>query len=58
MSFEPREFLRHILVEVRYLESIRPGLTRDRLESDATLQRAVVRSIEIVGEASGDGGLA
>ncbi len=52
MSFSPREFLRHILAEAEYLVSISDGLTRERLDSDPTLQRAIVRSIEIIGEAS------
>ena len=52
MSFEPREFLRHILAEAEYLESVSAGLTRQQLETDATIQRAVVRSLEIIGEAS------
>jgi len=52
MSFEPREFLRHILAETEYLTTIRAGLTRDALDADPTLQRAVVRSLEIIGEAA------
>lgn len=52
MSFEPREFLRHILAETEYLTSVGADLTRHQLETDPTIQRAVVRSIEIIGEAS------
>ena len=52
MSFEPREFLRHILEETDYLVAVSATLTRAKLEEDPTLQRAVVRSIEIIGEAS------
>jgi uncharacterized protein with HEPN domain len=52
MSYEPREFLRHILAEAEFLVGVSAGLTRARLEEDQTLQRAVVRSIEIIGEAS------
>lgn len=52
MSFEPREFLRHILAEADYLVGVSAGLTRAQLEEDPTIQRAVVRSIEIIGEAS------
>jgi uncharacterized protein with HEPN domain len=52
MSFEPRDFLQHILAEADYLETVNAGLTRERLGADATLQRAVVRSLAIIGEAS------
>lgn len=52
MSFEPREFLRHILTETDYLLTASAGVTREQFDSDATLQRAVIRSLEIIGEAS------
>ena len=52
MSYEPREFLRHILAEAEFLAEVSVGLTRARLEQDPTVQRAVVRSLEIIGEAS------
>lgn len=52
MSYEPREFLRHILVEAEYLLEVSAGLTRAKLDEDPTIQRAVVRSLEIIGEAT------
>lgn len=52
MSYEPREILRHILTEVEFLVEVRVTLTRETLEEDPVLQRAVVRSLEIIGEAS------
>ena len=52
MSYEPREFVRHILEEAEYLVEVNRELTRERLAVDPTMQRAVVRSIEIIGEAS------
>lgn len=52
MSFEPREFLQHILAEAEYLTSVQPRLTRALLDEDPTLQRAVVRSLEVIGEAA------
>ncbi|WKW12498.1 DUF86 domain-containing protein [Pseudogemmatithrix spongiicola] len=52
MSYEPREFLRHILAEVEYLSSLQPRLTRATLDEDPTLQRAVVRSLAVIGEAT------
>ncbi len=52
MSFEPREYLRHILVEVDYLLKTCAGLGLEEFKSNETLQRAVVRSLEIIGEAA------
>jgi uncharacterized protein with HEPN domain len=52
MSFEPREFLRHILAEADYLVRALEGVTRARFDGDETLQRAAVRSLEIIGEAT------
>lgn len=52
MSFEPREFLRHILAEAQFLTGALAGVSRDAFDSDETLQRAVVRSLEIIGEAT------
>lgn len=52
MSFEPREFLRHILAETDYLIGASAGVTREQFENDETLQRAAVRSLEIIGEAA------
>ena len=52
MSFEPREFLRHILAEATYLETTSASLTREQFLDDETVQRAFVRSLEIIGEAT------
>lgn len=51
MSFEPRDYLHHILEEVEYLLEVRKGLTYRDFESNETLKRASVRSPEIIGEA-------
>lgn len=51
MSFEPRDYLRHILVEVEYLLDQSQTLTYERFTADETLRRAFVRSLEIIGEA-------
>ena len=51
MSFEPRDYLRHILVEVEYLLNQSQTLTYERFAADETLRRAFVRSLEIIGEA-------
>ena len=52
MSFESRDYLRHILVEVDYLVGHSAGLTYEAFAADETLRRAFVRSLEIIGEAA------
>jgi uncharacterized protein with HEPN domain len=52
MSFEPRDYLRHILVEADYLISRSQRLSYETFSADETLRRAFVRSIEIIGEAA------
>lgn len=52
MSFEPRDYLRHILVEVDYLVQQSEGLTFEAFVVDETMRRAFVRSLEVIGEAA------
>jgi uncharacterized protein with HEPN domain len=52
MSFEPRDYLNHILTEAEYLSTRSVMLTLDAFLADQTLQRAFVRSLEIIGEAA------
>ncbi len=52
MSFEPREYLRHIAVEADYLVRVSEGLAFAEFDADETLRRAFVRSLEIIGEAT------
>ena len=52
MSFEPRDYLNHILVEADYLVDRSASLSFERFAADATLTRAFIRSLEIIGEAS------
>lgn len=52
MSFPGTEYLSHIIDESNYLKTHTEGLTRDKFINDETLQRAFVRSIEIIGEAT------
>ena len=52
MSFEPRDYLRHILVETDYLIERSADLSCDAFTADETLRRAFVRSLEIIGEAA------
>ena len=46
------EYLRHMQDEARYILRSVAGLAKDRFLSDETLKRALVRSLEIVGEAA------
>ena len=52
MSKEPIEFLKHIADECDYLLSINADLTKEVFMDDETLKRAIVRSLEIIGEAT------
>ncbi len=52
MSFPGIEYLSHIMDEINYLKSHTERLNRDKFMNDETLQRAFVRSIEIIGEAA------
>lgn len=52
MSFAPREFLRYIADEAATLERATTGVSRDVFLADETLQRARIRSFEIIGEAT------
>jgi uncharacterized protein with HEPN domain len=52
MPLSPLEYFRHILDETEYLIDKKQGLSKEQFLKDATLRRAFVRSIEIIGEAS------
>ena len=52
MSFEPRDYLRHILAEADYLAARSANLSVDAFLADETLRRAFVRSLDIIGEAA------
>ena len=58
VEFEPEQkSLEHLvalgdLLEVEFLVEVRATLTRQSLDEDAVTQRAVVRSLEIIREAS------
>lgn len=53
MHKDPLEYLRHIRDECGYiLNAVHSDLTFDQFFSDETLKRAVVRSLEIIGEAT------
>jgi uncharacterized protein with HEPN domain len=52
MSFEPRDYLRHILLEADYLIGRSAMVSFEDFVADETLRRAFVRSLEIIGEAA------
>ena len=53
MSKEPLEYLRHILDECMFILSVTSNdFSKDDLLQDETLKRALVRSLEIIGEAT------
>jgi uncharacterized protein with HEPN domain len=51
MSPSTLEYLHHILDETQYLVNQTKGLSKANFMRDETLQRAFVRSLEIIGEA-------
>ena len=53
MSKEPVEYLKHIRDESLYIISvISKGISKEEFLNDETLKRAIVRSLEIIGEAT------
>lgn len=52
MSKEPTTYLKHIQDECSYIISVSDNLTFENFIVDETLKRAVVRSLEIIGEAT------
>ena len=51
MYKEPIEYLRHILDECRFILTATSGITKDQLLENEVMKRAIVRSLEIIGEA-------
>ena len=52
MFKDPKEYIRHIQDECSYIISVTENLLFDDFLEDETLKRAVVRSLEIIGEAT------
>lgn len=53
MSKHYIEYLRHILLECEFVTSVvTDQITKDQFLHDETLKRAIVRSLEIIGEAT------
>ena len=51
MSISPREYIRHMLDEIAFIQSQLTGQDFDHFNADPVLKRAFVRSLEIIGEA-------
>lgn len=52
MPLSSLDFLQHIRDECIYIQQRATGLTKQEFMQDATLRRAFVRSIEVIGEAT------
>jgi len=52
MQRSAHEYLQHILDEADYLIEHAQGMSKEQFLQDATLKRAFVRSIDIIGEAA------
>lgn len=52
MSLSPREYVRHMLDEIAFIQSQLSGQDFASFSRNDTLKRAFVRSLEIIGEAA------
>jgi len=52
VSLSPHEYIRHMLDEIDFILSKVSGRDYESFLADPTLQRAFVRSLEVIGEAS------
>lgn len=52
MSKDPIEYLRHILDECDFIVAQTQNILFEQFVENETLKRAVIRSLEIIGEAS------
>ena len=52
MPSSPLEYLRHILDETQFIMKRTEGVSAESFSGDDTLKRAIVRSLEIIGEAA------
>jgi uncharacterized protein with HEPN domain len=51
MSKQAIAYLRHILDECRFILNVTSNMTKDQLLENEVMKRALVRSLEIIGEA-------
>ena len=46
------EFIKHIFIEINYIQKVLENLEEEKFYSDETLKRAITRALEIIGEAT------
>jgi len=46
------EFIKHIFIEINYIQKVVDKLNEDDFYNDETLKRAITRALEIIGEAT------
>ena len=51
MKKEPLIFIKHIMESIENIESFSKGLSKNKFEKDRLKQSAIIREIEIIGEA-------
>ena len=51
MYKQPIEYLRHILDECKFILTATSSITKDQLLENEVMKRAIVRSLEVIGEA-------
>lgn len=52
MNKDPLFFINHILENINDIELFSQGLTKEQFEKDKLRQKAIIKSIEIIGEAT------
>ncbi|MBI4155411.1 DUF86 domain-containing protein [Candidatus Woesearchaeota archaeon] len=51
MNKDPLIFIRHILEAIGNIESFSRGISREKFDKDKLIQSAIIRQIEVIGEA-------
>ena len=46
------EFIKHIFIEINYIQNVLEKLDEEDFYKDETLKRAITRALEIIGEAT------
>ena len=52
MSKDPIEYIKHIIDECSYIISVSHDISKNNFLDDEKMKRAIVRSLEIIGEAT------
>lgn len=51
-KYDELEFIRHIFIEINYIQTTIEKIDEEDFYKDETLKRAITRSLEIIGEAT------